>query len=49
MLAQTFAAGRFHDELMLAGAMAVGVPAYGAVVLAFRRALPLGRLAGAST
>ncbi|HEY1638319.1 MAG TPA: murein biosynthesis integral membrane protein MurJ [Rhizomicrobium sp.] len=49
MLAQTFAAGRFHDELMLAGAMVVGVLAYGAVVLAFRRALPLGRLAGAST
>jgi putative peptidoglycan lipid II flippase len=49
MLAQRFVSGRFHDELMLAGAMVVGVLAYGAVVLTFRRALPLGRLAGAQT
>jgi putative peptidoglycan lipid II flippase len=49
MLARTLAIGRFHDELMLAGAIVVGVLAYGAVIVAFRRALPLGRLAGAST
>jgi putative peptidoglycan lipid II flippase len=47
-LARMFTAGRFHDEVMLAGAVAVGVLAYGLVVLMFRRALPLGRLAGAS-
>ncbi len=46
-LARMFTAGRFHDELMLAGAVVVGVFAYGLVVLIFRRALPLGRLAGA--
>jgi putative peptidoglycan lipid II flippase len=46
-VARILAAGRFHDELMLAGAFIVGVFAYGLVVLAFRRALPLGRLAGA--
>jgi putative peptidoglycan lipid II flippase len=43
------AAGRFHDELMLAGAFIAGVFAYGVVVLAFRRALPLGRFGGVST
>jgi putative peptidoglycan lipid II flippase len=47
-LARTLAVSRFHDELMLAGAIVLGVLAYGAVVLAFRRALPLGRFAGAS-
>jgi hypothetical protein len=38
---------RFHDELILAGAIVVGILAYGAVVVVFRRVLPLGRLAGA--
>jgi putative peptidoglycan lipid II flippase len=46
-LARSLSSGRFHDEVMLAGAVVVGVLAYGIVVLAFRRALPLGRLAGA--
>jgi putative peptidoglycan lipid II flippase len=49
MFGRMLDAGRFHDELMLAGAMAVGMVAYGAVVLAFRRLLPLGRLVGSST
>ncbi|HEX3945346.1 MAG TPA: murein biosynthesis integral membrane protein MurJ [Rhizomicrobium sp.] len=48
-LAQRIAFGRFHDELMLGGAFIIGVLAYAAVVFAFRRALPLGRFAGAST
>jgi hypothetical protein len=47
--AQRIAFGRFHDELMLGGAFIIGVIAYAAVVLVFRRALPLGRFAGAST
>jgi len=46
-LARMIALGRFHDELMLGGAFVMGVLAYGAVVFAFRRSLPLGRLAGA--
>jgi putative peptidoglycan lipid II flippase len=36
----------FRSELNLLLAMVLGGGAYGAVVLAFRRALPLGRLAG---
>lgn len=47
-LTQRIATGRFHDELMLGGAFIIGVLAYAAVVLVFRRALPLGRFAGAS-
>lgn len=39
---------RFHDEMMLALAVVFGGAAYGAAVLAFRRSLPLGRLAEAS-
>jgi putative peptidoglycan lipid II flippase len=35
--------GRFSDVAALTGAMALGVIAYGAVVLIFRRALPLGK------
>jgi putative peptidoglycan lipid II flippase len=46
-LARMAEIARFHDELMLAGAFVLGVLAYGTVVFAFRRALPLGRLAGA--
>ncbi len=49
MLGRMMAVGRFHDELMLGGAIVLGVVAYGVVVLAFRRALPLGRFAGTST
>jgi putative peptidoglycan lipid II flippase len=48
-LTQRIATGRFHDELMLGGAFIIAVLAYAAVVLVFRRALPLGRFAGAST
>jgi len=36
----------FRSEINLLMAMVLGGAAYGAVVLAFRRALPLGRLAG---
>jgi putative peptidoglycan lipid II flippase len=46
-LARMAGIARFHDELMLGAAFVLGVLAYGIVVLAFRRALPLGRLAGA--
>jgi putative peptidoglycan lipid II flippase len=49
MIGRMFVIGRLHDELMLAGAFIVGVFAYGMVVLAFRRALPLGRFAEVST
>jgi putative peptidoglycan lipid II flippase len=48
MFARNLMVTRLHDEMMLAGAVVVGVAAYSAVVIAFRRALPLGRLAGAS-
>ncbi len=40
-----FAHGRFADLIMLGSAMICGAAAYSAVVLMFRRALPLGRLA----
>ncbi|MBV8800313.1 MAG: murein biosynthesis integral membrane protein MurJ [Alphaproteobacteria bacterium] len=46
MLARMLGVGHFHNETMLAGAFAVGVLAYGIVVLTFRRVLPLGRWAG---
>jgi hypothetical protein len=36
--------GRWHDLFALAGAGAIGGAAYGAMVLALRRRLPLGRL-----
>ena len=36
---------RFHDEIMLLAAILSSGVAYGAVVLAFRRALPLGKFA----
>lgn len=49
MLGRTLANGRFRDETMLAGAVLVGVLAYGLVAFVFRRALPLGRFAGART
>lgn len=45
ILGRMLATGRFHDELMLFGVAIAGSVAYLAVVLAFRRALPLGRLA----
>jgi hypothetical protein len=38
-------AGLWHDVIALAAAGALGTLLYGAVVLVFRRALPLGRLA----
>lgn len=47
MLVRDLGAMRFHDEFMLLGAVVAGTLAYAAVVLAFRHALPLGRLAGA--
>jgi hypothetical protein len=37
--------GRFSDVAALTGAMALSLIAYGAVVLIFRRALPLGKFA----
>ncbi|HSC20007.1 MAG TPA: lipid II flippase MurJ, partial [Rhizomicrobium sp.] len=46
-LVRTMDVARFHNELTLAGAFVLGVLAYGLVVLTLRRALPLGRLAGA--
>jgi hypothetical protein len=36
----------FRDEMNLLLAIVLGGLAYGAAVLAFRRSLPLGRLAG---
>jgi putative peptidoglycan lipid II flippase len=47
LLAHPLASARFGDEFSLAGAFVTGVCAYAVVVLLCRKALPLGRFAGA--